>query len=62
MGDFNYDLLDSKNTTIMKFIDLLFDNSFYSLINKPTHFTNSSATILDQIWNNFLSISVNQEF
>ena len=58
MGDFNYDLLDSKNTTIMKFVDLLFDNSFYSLINKPTHFTNSSATILDQIWTNSLSISV----
>ena len=58
MGDFNYDLLDSKNTTIMKFVDLLFDNSFYSLINKPTHFNNSTATILDQIWTNSLSISV----
>ena len=58
MGDFNYDLLDNKNTTIMKFVDLLFDNSFYSLINKPTHITNSSATILDQIWTNTLSISV----
>ena len=23
MGDFNYDLLDSKNTIIMKFVDLL---------------------------------------
>ena len=49
MGDFNYYLLDSKNTTFMKFVDLLFDNLFYSLINKPTHFTNLSATILDQI-------------
>ena len=42
----------------MKFVDLLFDNSFYSLINKPRHFTNSGATILDQIWTNSLSISV----
>ena len=58
MGDFNYDLLNSKNATIMKFVDLLFDNSFYSLINKPTHFTNSTATILDQIWPYSLSISV----
>ena len=58
IGDFNYDLLDSKNTTVMKLVDLLFDNSFYFLIDKPTHFTNSSATKLDQIWTNSLSISV----
>ena len=58
MGDFNYDLLDSRNTTVMKFVYLLFDNTFYPLINKPTHFTNSSATIFYQIWTNSLSISV----
>ena len=62
MGDFNYDFLDSKNTTIIKFVDLLFDYSFYSLINKPTHFTNWSATVLDQIWTNSLSISVKSKF
>ena len=60
MRDFNYDFLDSKNTTIIMFVDLLFDNLF-TLINKPTNCTNLSATTLDQIWTKPLSITVKSE-
>ena len=33
----------------------MFDQCFYSLINKPTRVTSSSATILDHVWTNIYS-------
>ena len=39
----------------IKFIETMFDHCFYSLINKPTHIINSSATVLDNVWTNIYS-------
>ena len=33
-------------------MDIMSDNSFYSLINKPTCITDTTATILDHMWTN----------
>ena len=52
MGDFNYDMLDLTNKYVNDYKDLMFEYSFYSLINRPTRITTSSATCLDHIWTN----------
>ena len=54
-GDFNYDLLQVENKYTSKFIDTMFDHCFYSMVNKPTRITNSSATVLDRVWTNIYS-------
>ena len=54
-GDFNYNLLPAENRYTSKFIETMFDHCFYSLINKPTRITSSSATVLDHIWTNTYS-------
>ena len=52
MGDFNYNMLDLSNRYVNDYKDLMFEHSFYSLINRPTRITTSSATCLDHIWTN----------
>ena len=54
-GDFNYNLLQAENRYTSKIIETMFDDCFYSLINKPTRITNSSATVLDHVWTNIYS-------
>ena len=54
-GDFNYDLLQAENKYTSKFIETMFDHCFYSMINKPTRITSSSATVLDHVWTNIYS-------
>ena len=39
-------------------LDIMPDNSFYSLIKKPTRITNTSATILDHVWTNLYSENI----
>ena len=39
-------------------LDIISDNSFYSLINKPTRVADTSATILDQVWTNLYSENI----
>ena len=51
-GDFNYDLLQAENRCTSKFIETMFDHCFYSMINKPTRITSSSATVLVHVWTN----------
>ena len=55
MGDFNLDLLKmGENHLIKDFINLMFSSMFYPLISKPTRITNSSATLIGNIFvNNF---------
>ena len=55
MEDFNLDLLKmGENHHIKDFINLMFSSMFYPLISKPTRITNSSATLIDNIFvNNF---------
>lgn len=48
-GDINVSLFNETNDFTSKFIDLMFDYSFTSLINKPTRITEKSVTIIDHI-------------
>ena len=51
-GDLNFDLLDVDDSAVSNFKDKMFDFSFYSLINKPTRVTDTTATCIDHIWSN----------
>ena len=55
MGDFNLDLLKiEENQHTKDFINVMFSSTFYPLITKPTRITNSSATLIDNIFVNNL--------
>ena len=51
MGDLNYHLLQDSHTLMHDFMDIMYDHSFYPIINKPT-ITQSSSTCIDHIWTN----------
>ena len=58
-GDFNLNLLNYESSNIIEtFVNTNFENSFFSLINKPTRVTNQSATVIDHIWCNFVNGSI----
>ena len=58
-GDFNLNLLSfDYSNTIESFVNVNFENTFYSLINKPTRVTSHSATVIDHIWCNFVNNSM----
>ena len=57
-GDFNYNLLQTDNINTQNFLDTMYDNSFYLLINQPTRITDTTATILDHIWTNLYSKNI----
>ena len=48
-GDFNYDLFQNDNANVNDFVDTIFDNYFYSLVNKPSRITDTSAALLDPL-------------
>ena len=52
VGDLNYDLLQDSHTVTDDFVDIMYDHSFYPIINKPTRITQSSSTCIDHIWTN----------
>ena len=53
MGDYNIDLLRSKSHTDTSiFINQMLASSYIPLINKPTRVTESTATIIDNIFTN----------
>ena len=39
-------------------MDIMSDNSFYSLINKSTRITDTSAIIFDHVWTNLYSETI----
>ena len=39
MGDLNYDLLQDSHIFTDDFVDIMYDYSFYPIINKPTRIT-----------------------
>ena len=50
-GDFNIDLLKyAEHTPTTEFINLLFSCNLFPLISKPTRITNTSATLIDNIY------------
>ena len=50
--DFNYNILDCDKLNVAKFIHVMYDHGFSSLINRPMRITDNSSTLLDQIWTN----------
>ena len=51
MGDYNLNLLNSDtHLPTSEFIDINFSHSLFPAINKPTRITNSSATLIDNIF------------
>ncbi len=55
LGDFNINLLNVSHSLTADFMNLLYANSLYPLITKPTRITPSSATLIDNIFTNSLS-------
>ena len=53
IGDFNINLLNSENHSLTsEFLDILYANSLFPLINKPTRVQRNSATLIDNIFCN----------
>ena len=57
LGDFNINLLNSKNDT-QTFVNQLFTNGFYPRIDRPRRVTEHSATLIDNIFTNVHSADV----
>jgi hypothetical protein len=56
-GDFNIDLLKiSNNKSVSNFLDLMYSNGLYPLINKPTRITAHSKSIIDNIYTSELVV------
>ena len=54
-GVFNYDLLNFENTLISNFVEMMNENYYFPVINKPTRFSNISATVIDHYSTNLHS-------
>ena len=53
MGDFNLDLLKSTTSKkISNFANILYDNSFRPLVDKPTGIAKTTASLIDNIFTN----------
>ena len=59
MVDMNVNLNYQSQGLEDAFTEIMFENSFYSLINKPTRIIDSNATCIDRIWTNCLNCPVN---
>lgn len=60
MGDFNIDLLKYNTHTITNdFLDQMFSNTFSPLITRPTRITSHTATLIDNIFTNNVSLDTN---
>jgi hypothetical protein len=58
MGDFNINLLNcSSHTSTADFVDNMFAHLYVPLINRPTRLCRSSATLIDNIFTNNISVS-----
>jgi len=55
MGDMNFNLNDEAQSFTDAFIEAMFDDSFHSLINKPTRITDTNAICIDHIWTNCIN-------
>ena len=55
MGDYNINLMNyDVHAATAEFTDMMYANSFVPLINRPTRITESSATLIDNIFSNDL--------
>ena len=59
-GDFNLDLLKHEtNSTINDFLNAFYNSNLRPLIDRPTRITPTSATLIDNIFSNVLTNSIN---
>ena len=57
LGDYNIDLLNyERHIATSEFIELMHSYCFISLINRPTRITNTSATLIDNIFTNDINL------
>ena len=42
-GDFNYDLSNKENIHVFNFVELMLENHYFSVINKPTRITDTEC-------------------
>ena len=54
----NLNLADLDSMHVSNFTEMMFDNFYFPLINKPTRFSKKRATILDQIQANIHSLPI----
>ena len=55
MGDFNLNLLNCENHKLTnEFLDIMYSNTFFPLITRPTRITSYTATLIDNIFTNNL--------
>ena len=55
MGDFNIDLLKYDTDNLChEFLETFLSNSFFPLVSKPTRITNTSSTLIDNIFSNVI--------
>lgn len=53
LGDFNIDCLKYETHALTEnYVNMLFNNTFYPIITKPTRITCHSATLIDHIYTN----------
>ena len=63
MGDYNIDLLNiESHGPTSDYNDTMYSNGFIPLITRPTRITNSSATLIDNIFTNQLSSQFGESF
>ena len=58
MGDYNINLLMYSQQYVNDFLNVLYASSFLPLIGKPTRITETSATLIDNIFTNNLSSNI----
>ena len=58
MGDTSINLIDQKDPGTEILIDTMFNNNFFSLINRPTGLTNNCASTIDHIWTNITRVNI----
>ena len=59
MGDFNLNLMNYQSHNLTgKFLDMMYFNTFFPLITRPTRITSHSATLIDNIFQNSLETNL----
>ena len=59
-GDYNIKLLNHDTHQLTaEFLNIMYSNSFISLINRPTRVTEHSATLIDNVFTNGLTSIIN---
>ena len=59
MGDFNLNLMNYQSHNLTgEFLDMMYSNTFFPLITRPTRITSHSATLIDNISQNSLETNL----